>query len=66
MSLIPAIGFILPWAKIVSEKDTLNFDLLGLFTDGTNTISFFGILCKDIGGILSSLEGAVLYILLGL
>ncbi len=66
MSLIPAIGFILPWAKIVSEKDTLNFDLLGLFTDGTNTISFFGILFKDIGGILSSLEGAVLYIMGGL
>ena len=66
MSLIPAIGFILPWAKIVSEKDTLNFDLLGLFTDGTNTISFFGILFKDIGGILSNLEGAVLYIMGGL
>ena len=32
----------------------------------TNTISFFGILFKDIGGILSSLEGAVLYIMLGL
>jgi lysylphosphatidylglycerol synthetase-like protein (DUF2156 family) len=66
MSFIPAIGFILPWAKIVSEKDTLNFDLLGLFTDGTNTIKFFGILFGDIGGILSNLDGAVLYIMLGL
>ena len=65
MSLIPAIGFILPWAYVESTKDTLNFDLLGLFTDGTNTIKFFGILFKDIGGILSNLEGAVLYIILG-
>ncbi len=66
MSFIPAIGFILPWAYVESTKDTLNFDLLGLFTDGTNTIKFFGILFKDIGGILSNLEGAVLYIMLGL
>ena len=66
MSLIPAIGFILPWAYVVSEKDSLNFDLLGLFTDGTNTINFFMILFKDIGGVLSSLEGPVLYIMLGL
>ncbi len=66
MSFIPALGFILPWAYVESTKDTLNFDLLGLFTDGTNTIQFFGILFKDIGGILSNLEGAVLYIMLGL
>lgn len=66
MTLIPAVGFILPWAYVVSDKDSLNFDLLGLFTDGTNTIKFFGVLFKDIGGILSNLEGAVLYIMLGL
>ena len=66
MSLIPAVGFILPWAYVASEKDTLNFDLLGLFTEGTNTIKFFGILFKDIGGILSNLDGAVLYIMVGL
>lgn len=66
MSFIPAIGFILPWAYVESAKDTLNFDLLGLFTEGTNTIKFFGILFGDIGGILSNLEGAVLYIMLGL
>lgn len=66
MSFIPAVGFILPWAYVASDKDTLNFDLLGLFTDGTNTIKFFGILFKDIGGILSNLAGPVLYIILGL
>ena len=65
MSFIPAIGFILPWAYVVSEKDTLNFDLLGIFTDGTSTIKFFGVLFGDIGGILSALEGPVLYIMLG-
>ena len=66
MSLIPAVGFILPWAYVVSEKDSLHFDLLGLFTNGTNTINFFMILFKDIGGILSNLEGPVLYIMGGL
>ena len=66
MSFIPAVGFILPWAKIISEKDTLIFDLFGLFSEGTNTIKFFGILFGDLGGILSNLEGAVLYIILGL
>ena len=65
MSFIPAIGFILPWAYVVSDKDSLYFDLLGLFTDGTSTINFFGILFKDIGGIISALEGPVLYIMLG-
>ncbi len=66
MSFIPAIGFILPWAYVVSEKDSLHFDLLGLFTDGTNTIKFFGILFKDLGGILSNLQDHTLYIILGL
>ena len=65
MSFIPAIGFILPWAYVASDKDTLNFDLLGIFTDGTNTLKFFGIFFKDIGGIMSALEGPVLYIILG-
>ena len=51
MSFIPAVGFILPWAYVVSDKDTLNFDLLGLFTDGTNTLKFFGIFFKNIGDI---------------
>lgn len=65
MSFIPALGFILPWAYVTSEKDSLYFDLLGLFTDGTNTLEFFGVLFKDIGGILSNLEGPVLYIMAG-
>lgn len=65
MSFIPAVGFILPWAYVVSDKDTLNFDLLGLFTDGTNTLKFFGIFFKNIGDIFGSLEGPVLYIVLG-
>ena len=65
MSFIPAVGFILPWAYVESSKDTLNFDLLGLFTDGTNTLSFFGILFKNIGDIFASMEGPVLYIILG-
>ena len=66
MSFIPAVGFILPWAYVASDKDTLNFDLLGLFTDGTSTIKFFGILFKDLGGIISNLESPATYILGGL
>ena len=65
MSFIPAVGFILPWAYVASDKDTLNFDLLGLFTDGTNTLKFFGIFFKSIGDIFSAMEGPVLYIILG-
>ena len=65
MSFIPAIGFILPWAYVTSDKDNLYFDLLGIFTDGTNTLKFFGILFKNIGDIFGNLEGPVLYIILG-
>lgn len=57
MSLIPAIGFILPWASIKSNQDSLNLDLLGLFTDGTSMLDFFGIFFKNIGGIFSAMSG---------
>lgn len=57
LSFLPAIGFILPWASLSSSKDTLNLDLLGLFTDGTSTIDFFGILFKNIGDIISAMSG---------
>ncbi|MBQ8504256.1 MAG: hypothetical protein IJ491_08265 [Clostridia bacterium] len=70
MSFIPAIGFILPWANVTSAKDTLSFDLLGLFTDGTSTLDFFGIFFKSIGDVLSAMSGEgfsgpVSYIVLG-
>ena len=65
MSFIPAVGFILPWAYVISDKDSLNFDLLGLFSDGTNTLNFFGVFFKSIGDIFSAMEGPVLYIILG-
>ncbi len=56
LSFLPAIGFILPWAVVKSEADFLAFDLLGLFNKGaTSTIKFFGIMFKDIGGIVSSI-----------
>ena len=65
MSFIPAVGFILPWAYVTSAKDSLYFDLLGLFSDGTNTLNFFGIFFKNIGDIFSAMEGPVFYIILG-
>lgn len=70
MSLVPALGFILPWANVSSAKDTLNFDLLGLFTEGTSTLDFFGILFKSIGDIFSAMSsegfgGPVTYIIFG-
>ncbi len=71
MSFIPALGFILPWASINSDKDILNLDLFGLFTDGTSTINFFGILFKNIGDIISAMSqegfsGATTYFMAGL
>ena len=63
MSFLPAIGFILPWAQLKSEADTLSYDLFGIFTDGANTLNFFGILFKDIGGLLSAENPARLYVL---
>ena len=70
MSLVPAIGFILPWATVTSGSASLSFDLLGIFTEGESTISFFGILIKNIGDIISSMSaegfsGPVSFIMLG-
>lgn len=70
MSLIPAVGFILPWAFIKSSQDSLYLDLLGLFSDGTSMLDFFGIFFKNISGILSALSaesfsGALTYFTFG-
>lgn len=70
MSFIPALGFILPWANVASAKNTLNFDLFGLFTEGTSTLNFFGILFKNIGDVFSAMsgegfDGPVTYIIFG-
>ena len=71
MSFIPIIGIILPWATVKGDDVTLNFDLLGIFTDGTNTIKFFGPLFKNIGGIIETMSaegfsGPVSFTVLGL
>lgn len=70
VSILPAIGFILPWATVSSGKSTLSFDLIGIFTEGESTIKFFGILFKNIGGIISAMSsegfgGPVTFIMLG-
>lgn len=56
LSILPAVGFILPWACIESSDSSLYLDLLGLFTDGTKMLDFFGIFFKNIGGIFSSMS----------
>lgn len=67
MSVIPAIGIILPWAYIESEGEKLYLDLLGLFTDGKSTIDFFGMFVKNISGIAGELfSAAYMYMVLGL
>lgn len=71
MSFIPIIGVIVPWARIASDTAALNFDLLGLFTEGTSTIKFFGMLFKDLGGIMGTMSaegfsGPVSFTILGL
>lgn len=66
MSFIPAIGFILPWAKIEGTGEKLYFDLIGIFTDGKSTIDFFPVLIKNIGDIFSQLfSSAYMYTFLG-
>lgn len=46
LSFIPVIGYILPWAYIKSDAESLGFDVIGIFTDGKSLIdlfkSFFG------------------------
>lgn len=71
MSFIPIIGIILPWATVKGDGAELNFDLLGIFTDGTNTIKFFGPLFKNLGGIIDSMSaegfsGPVSFTVIGL
>lgn len=71
MSFIPIIGVIVPWARIASDTAALNFDLLGLFTEGTSTINFFGMLFKNLGGIIGTMSaegfsGPVSFTILGL
>lgn len=71
MSFIPALGFILPWGFFVSDNGAINFDLLGLFTDGMNTIKFFGVLFKNISDFISALslegfKGLISFSLIGL
>ena len=56
MSFIPIVGIIIPWATLKSDSATLNYDLLGLFTDGTSTINFLGMIFKDLGGIIGALS----------
>lgn len=56
MSFIPIIGIIVPWLSIKGDGAALNYDLLGLFTEGTSTIDFFGILFKDLGGVMETLS----------
>lgn len=56
MSFIPIIGIILPWATVRGDGAELNFDLLGIFSDGINTIKFFGPLFKNLGGIIDSIS----------
>lgn len=56
MSFIPIVGIIIPWATLKGDSAELNFDLLGLFTDGTSTIDFFGKLFKDLGAVIEALS----------
>lgn len=71
MSFIPIVGIIIPWATLKGDSAELNFDLLGLFTDGTSTIDFFGKLFKDLGAVIEALSaegfsGPASFILFGL
>lgn len=71
MSFIPIVGIILPWFTLKGDGAELNYDLLGIFTDGTNTIKLFGPLFLNIGGIIETMSsegfgGPVSFTVLGL
>ena len=46
LSFIPIIGFIVPWAALKSNGESIGIDVIGIFTDGKSLIdvfkSFFG------------------------
>ena len=42
LSLIPAIGFILPWGYLESDAQSIGIDLLGLFTNGKSLLDVIG------------------------
>ena len=46
LSFLPAVGFILPWAYLKSDAQSIGIDMIGIFTDGKSLIdvlkSFFG------------------------
>ncbi len=71
MSFIPIVGIILPWFTVKGDNAELNFDMLGIFTDGVNTIKFFGPLFKNLGGIIETMKaesfgGPVSFTVIGL
>lgn len=46
LSFLPIVGYIVPWAYIKSDAESIGFDVLGLFTSGHSLLdlikSFFG------------------------
>lgn len=46
LSFLPAIGFILPWAYIKSDAQSIGIDMIGIFTSGKSLVdilsNFFG------------------------
>ena len=41
LSFVPIFGFIVPWAALTSEADSVGIDLLGLFTGGHSLLEVF-------------------------
>ena len=48
-SFLPAIGFILPWAAVKSDAQSVGLDIIGLFTDGKSLIDVLGSFFSDPG-----------------
>ncbi len=78
LSFLPAIGFLLPWAYLKSDANSIGIDLIGLFTDGKSLIDvisdffankslyFTNMAYEGNSGLLTFTMLAILFMLLSL
>lgn len=71
LSFIPIIGFIVPWAALKSEGESIGVDVIGVFTEGKSLINVFssffgnmGLYFQNMG--YESYSGPVTYTMLGI
>lgn len=78
LSFLPVIGFILPWAYLKSDAESIGIDFIGIFTDGKSLIDVLSDFFSNMGlyftnmsyeansGVLTFTLLAILFMLLSL